>query len=406
MELILCVSQQENVHPYRFSGTGIHVYSFEEVLYHVYHHWKQSVDDISSPTLAAWVHDALGLTFYSSKIKELSHVEAFSERMLAFLGITPYFNRAELDLLKPELERWEKRLEWETYKERADELVTRGEPDKAILLYRRALAFGENIPILNNLSIAYMQIEAYDEACRYFEQALKLDSKLASRNQSLILHYSEALIAARRFEEAQNTIDQVSKAEKLSAEKSSAEKLSADIKSDILYLKGELAMRTGQYSEAVSYFEDAIKNSPVTQISQYVFRLSDIYIWQRQFEKALEILNLIPDKETNLPCLIKEAELYNLASNLPGAINTIKKATKIKPGDVELWVRLARYHRLDYDLENAEVAIEKALSLDGGNERARLESARIKKGMGNTKAYQHLLKGILVELKGRYREVN
>jgi len=387
MELLLCVSQQPNETPYRFTGTGIQVYSFEEVLYHVYHHWKQSVDDISAPNLVSWVQDTLGLSFIATKMKDIAQVESFSERMLSFLALVEYFNEAELLELKPQLERWEKRLEWETYKERADDLMRRGEPSKAIALYRRALQFDENVPLLNNLSVAYMQIEAYETACMYLEQAQKLEPG----NWELTLHYSEALIAAGRLEDAAKAIDHISATSPDSAD------------GDILYLRGELSLKMGQSTESIAFFERAIA---LSQEEQYVFRLADVYATRRQFEKALDILaQFIPEKESNLTCLMKEAELHNLADNLPSAISAIQKATEIKPGHLELWVRLARYHRLNYNIPKAEEAIAKALAIDASNERAVLENARIQKNMGRTKAYQQLLKGILAEFKTRYREV-
>ena len=417
MELLLCVSQQTTDHPYRFQATGIQVYTFEEVLYHAYHHWKQSVDDIIGPNLAAWVQDALGLSLLSAKIKEIARIESFSERMLAFLGIIEYFDGQELEAITPHLKRWEKRLEWETYKERADDLVHRGEPDKAIALYRRALLYDENIPVLNNLSIAYMQIEAYDEACRYLERALELDEKLGEKlgeknNQNLLLHYGEALIAAMRLDEAKRVIKQINS--------------STSTNPDILFLQGELAFAQGQIAEAISYFEKAIAISPE---DEYIYRLSDVYAKRRQFEKALEILdnktkyfydkeqnqkqnqeqNQKPDQQNQKPnqqnqhLLMKKAELFYLADNLPSAISTVKKAIEINASHVELWVHLARYHRLDYDLPKAEEAITKALSLDTSNERARLENARIQKNLGHVKAYQQLLKEILAEIKQQYR---
>ncbi|MCL2398392.1 MAG: tetratricopeptide repeat protein [Defluviitaleaceae bacterium] len=390
MKLILCASQQENSVPYRFTATGIQVYTFEEALYHVYHYWKQSVDDITASNLISWVSDTLGLAVLASKLKEIAKIEIFSERMLTFLGVIEYFEKSELAALKPQLERWEKRLEWETYKERADDMVKRGEPDKAIPLYHRALHFDKNIPVLNNLSVAYMQMEAYKEACIFLEQALEMEKC----NWELILHYAEALLHNNRITEGAKAIE-------LAAEVSPEA-----AKGDILYLRGELSLRKGKHDDAISYFEQAIALYPQ---DQYVFRLSDVYVGRRQFEKALDVLNhFIPDpvKERNISCLMKEAELHSLAGNLFGAIQTIKRAQKIKPDYVELWVRLARYLRLDYNLPKAEEAIDKALSLDSSNERARLESARIKKGTGHTKSYQQLLKGILAEFKGRYREVH
>jgi len=388
MELLL--SQQISENPYRFAGTGIQVYSFEEALYHVYRYWKQSVDDVDGLNLAAWVQDSLGMSFVAAKMKEIAGIESFSERMLAFLTTIEYFDKDELAALLPDLQKWEKRLEWETYKERADDLMRMGEPAKAISLYRRALQFDENVQILNNLSIAYMQIEAHGEACKNLERAQELDKD--NKNRELLLHYSEALIAANRTDEAAKAIE-------LSA--AVAPKSAA---ADILYLRGELALKMNQPAEAITYFEQAIALTPD---EHFVFRLADVYAARRQVEKALDTLaDHIPNREGNLPYLMKEAELYDKSGNMPAAISSIKKAIELRQASAELWQRLARYHRQNYDLTRAEEAVETALSIDAGNERAILESARIQKGIGRTKSYQQLLKGILTEFKSRYREVH
>jgi len=388
MELLLCVSQVDNKQPYRFAGTGIQVYSFEEVLYHVYHYWKQSIDEITAPALIAWIHDILGLNLLAAKLSDIADIEDFSRRMLAFLSITPYFSEAELDALKPQFELWEKRLEWETYKERADDLMMRGEPDRAVPLYRYALAFDKNIVVLNNLGIAYMQIEAFAEACTYLEQALEIDEN----NWELLLHYAEALIYAERLDEAKA---QLKKAAKLSPEIANG---------DLLYLQGELMLRKGKQNEAIALMEQAIA---ITPEEQYVFSLADIYASRRQFEKALDIMTShLTKAEGNIIYYMKEAELYRLSDNLPRAIAAVQKALSIRPDNVDLLIRLAEYYRLDYNLEGAETAIGRALAADSGNEKARLEYAKIKKGIGDAKLYRNLLKDMLRELRHRYREVH
>ena len=392
MDLLYCVSQQENNVPYRFPGTGIQVYSMEEVLYHVYNYWKQSVDDITSPALPQWVGHTLGLSFISSKIKEIARIELFSERMSAFLRVIDYFSEDELTAVAVDFIKWEKRLEWETHKERADDLVNRGDPGKAILLYRRALQFDENIYIYNNLAVAYMQTEAYDDACRSFEQAMKHVPDAAFNKRSLLLNYCEALIYNKDFKKSAEIIAE----------------LATEISADVLFLHGELSAGTGDINSAVEYYEQAIelsrKNENSAGVEVYVFRLADTYASRRQYEKAIE--TLLQLKQTNTSCLMKMAEMHCLANNLPGAISSVKKAIIIKPGNADLWVRLARYHRLNYDLPKAEEAIIKALTLDAGNERAKMESARIKKNLGHIKAYQGLLKDILEGFKNRYMEMN
>ena len=366
-------------------------------MYHVYHYWKQSVDDIFSPALTAWVNDVLGLSFLASKIKEISYIEPFSERMLGFLSLIEYFSDSELAELIPAFERWEKRLEWETYKERADALVEKGEPSKAISLYRRALQYEENIRLLNNISVAYMQLEFCEEACNYLERALELhNNKTDETYHDLLLHYTEALISAGKYRDAAEVLSLTD--DLLINKKNSHHSYNADI----LYLRGELALKTGYADEAAALFTQAIE---LNKINHYIFRLADVYSGRRQYERAINVLlNYIPKIENNLSALIKTAELYELSDNLPAAINSLNKAAELKPNEADVWIKLAGYHRKNYDPKNAETAINKALSIDSGNARARLESAKIQKNIGRTKVYQELLKGILSDFKADYRE--
>lgn len=384
MKLLPCISQTQNKIPYRFPLTGTHVYSLEEALYHVYHYWKQSMDDVVNPFFASWVGEKLGLAFVASKISEIAKIDQFSERMLAFLALIEYFSEQELNALRPELEQWEKRQEWETYKERADSLVNSGRPDKAIALYQRAIKYEENVPLLNNLGVAYMQIEKYTEASQYLGKARKLDAG----NWELALNHAEALILAKRFDDAADAIQ-------------FAAKSTNEAKAVILYLKGELALRMGQYAEAIPYFEAAIK---IEEEKQYVFRLIDTYTRMRQYDKALQTLNKYALHSVDY--LIKEAEIYEQSNNIEEAIASIQSAIKLKSGLPDLWVLLAKYYRLNSNLISAEKAINKATALDSNNGRVQLENARIMKRLGKTKAYQLLLKDMLIELKHQYREAH
>ena len=382
MKLLPCISQTQNEVPYRFPITGTQVYSLEEALYHVYHYWKQSVDDIVNPLFASWVGEKLGLASVASKISEIAEIDQFSERMLAFLGLIEYFSEQELNTLKLELEQWEKRQEWETYKERADNLVNSGRPDRAVALYQRAIKYEENVPLLNNLGVAHMQMENYAEASQYLGKARELDAN----NWELALNHAEALILAKRFDEAADAI-------KFAASTTS------EAEAVILYLKGELALRMGQHTDAIPYFEKAIN---IAAERQYVFRLADTYTRMRQYDKAL--LTLDKYATQSVAYLVKAAEIHEQSGNIEKAITAIQRAIKLKAGLPDLWVLLAKYHRLNDDLTSAEEAVSKALTLDSSSGRIQLENARIMRRLGNTKAYQLLLKDILAELKQQYRE--
>lgn len=382
--ILLCVSQQPNDIPYQFKVTGLHVYSFEEVLYHVYYWWKQSVDDYLSDELIAWVNDTLSLSFLAARMKEIKRIEIFSRRMLAFLRLVDYFDEAELDSLRADMEQWEKRLEWEKLKERADYLVTRGEPDKALVLYRRALQYGENTALLNNAGVAYMQLEAYAEAYNRLSRAIALEPD----NTELTLHFAEAAIYRQSFDDACAALEKAA--------------ILSPGHRDIPFLYGIMYYEQGDYPQSIWYLEEAIALRETPE-PHFVYRLADVYMRMRKYEKALEVLERIADKDVDF--YVKQAELYAGSHNIPAAIKSMKQALLQQGGDADLRVKLAMYHRLDYDLTSAGTEITRALAIDPENEHARLENARIKKGLGRIREYQALLNNVLHGFKQKYREL-
>ncbi|MDR1532574.1 MAG: tetratricopeptide repeat protein [Clostridiales bacterium] len=385
-ELLLCVSQEERRVPFKFKMTGINVYTFEEALYHFYQYWKQSIDEIVSDEFITWVNDALGLTYLAAKIKRLVNVSALTERVTSFLMLTDYFDGQSMSALREQVENWETRLEWERLKDKGDYLMKQGDPGWASLYYKKALAFSKNSGgagssrILNNLGIAMMQMSLFDDATEYLEQAAALDPS----SIQLALNLAEAAVFARDFDKAARVLKRVESVESGSP--------------DIPYLRGELNLAAGDIRSSIEYFERALKINPDPH---YIYRLADVYVKLRQYERALETLKRVTENDK---VLLKQAEVYVMSNNVPAAIRCIERALISRGGSVELWVRLAMYHRLDYDIERANSAIVKALSLDPENDMARLENARIKKAMGRTKEYQSTLHQVLLGMKKKYRE--
>ncbi|MCL2501476.1 MAG: tetratricopeptide repeat protein [Defluviitaleaceae bacterium] len=380
--LQFCVSQQSDAPPFAFKATGIRVYSFEEALYHVYRYWRESVDDFLSDGMVTWVTD-LGLTYIAARMKDLAKVDSFAERMTGFLRLAEYFNEKEIADLRVNLTRWETRREWEQLKDRGDYFLSRGEPGKALPLYRRALQYDENVPLLNNLAVAFMRLSAYTEAVRHLARARVLEPD----NIALTLHYAEAAILCGEYGKGEKALNQASPHDAAHAE------------GDIPYLYGLMAYEKQDYPAALARFEEAMKQNAAVPL--YAYKMADTYLKMRQFDKALDALKRVdkPDEEY----FTRQAEIYAVYGNIPAAIKAIQQA--LMGGDsVNLWVRLAAYYRKDYDLERANGAIVRALSLDASNDMARLENARIKKGLGRMREYQAGLADVLRGFKQRYRQ--
>jgi len=384
--LQFCVSQQVNSEKYfAFKMTGVRVYSFEEALYHTYHYWQESADDLLSDEMITWVGE-LGYSYLAARMKELTHIEAFMERMLLFLQLIDYFSKMEISELKISLQAWEEQREWEKLKERADFFAQRGEPIKALPLYKRALGYEENPAILNNIGVVCMQLRNHTEAVLHLSRAVELDKN----NLSILLAYAEATILNKQYVHANKALEL-------------AELLNPNC-ADILFMRGLMAFEQNNYVEALSYFEQVWqldKNIPM-----YVYKIVEVYITTRQYNKALTILEQVKKRDGDYYSTL--SDVYVAMDDIPAAIKALNRALEISESsgsDSKLWVKLARYYRLNYDLERAETAITTALHHAPDSSSARLENARIKKGRGRTRDYQTAVLEVLKGFKDRYRSL-
>ncbi len=381
-ELLLCLSQGENVNSYQFKMTGINVYSFEEAVYHCYHYWKQSVDDFTSEEFEEWVREVLSLSFLASKIKGLNKLDSLSEKLTTFLTLVDYLDVEQISILKAELVEWEARLEWEKYKERGDYLMEKKEPARAFAFYRKALAFGENVRVLNNIAIALMQLERFKEAIDYLGRAVNIEPN----NVQIVLNLAECCIYAHEFESAESCLHH-------------AEELDEN-NPDVQYLYGELNIESDKTRNSIEYFERAFEmnNEP-----KYIYRIAEVYVKLRQFDRALECLTKVKTKDNSF--LVQQSKIYAASNNVPAAVKCIERALIFERDNAELWTMLAKYSRMEYDITKAQSSITRALNIAPESETAQLENARIKKAQGKIKDYQTTLHDILEGFKKKYREL-
>lgn len=377
--LQFCVSQQYNNSGFSFRSTGITVYTFEEALYHVFHYWRESVDELLSEGMIAWVSE-LGLSYITARLKEISREKNFTLRIINFLQVIDYFSDSQLDSLKASLKKWEMRLEWEKLKERADYLVNRGEPAKAIALYKQALKLEENVTLLNNIGVAYMQLGENETALHHLTRGRTIEPQ----NFDLLLHYTEAAILSGQHKKARQAL---AKADTI-----------APNCADVSFLHGLGAYTQKDYVNALAYYQDAVRISPNTPY--YIYQVANVYKTMRQYQKALEVLDMIEVKDSTY--YVKEAEIHSAAGDTPAALRCMRKVTD-STGDGIVWAKLAEYYRKDYNWQMAEQAIDRALKLAPENDLVRLENARIKKGLGRIREYQHELAEVLKGIKEQYR---
>ena len=383
--LKLCVSQQKNTVPFVFGQTGQRVFSFEEAQYYVYHNWRLVADDFLHDGFVAWLA-GVGLSFFSSKIKEVSRQPTFSSRILSFLGLTDFFDEDELEFLKSRLEQWEARQDYEKLKERADYFTMKSEPIKAIPLYRQAISLEESDFLLNNLGVAFMQTQNYSEAIICFRRACSL----SPTNFDALLGLVESLIRNGSTKEARAELQKLIKSSGY-----------ANIDAEISYLQGLLAWNEKRHLDCLSLLKDACKLNPDSGF--FVYEVASKLAAMRQFESAINFLERAPVKD--FAFYAAQADVFKASKDFPNAIKAIRKAIELFDGkSAILHTRLASFYRQDYNLPHAESCVLKALEADPENELAKLELARIKKAQGRIRDYQAGLNDVLGGFKKRYRE--
>lgn len=379
--LKLCVSQQKNTLPYVFSQTGQRVFSFEEAQYYVYHNWRLVSDDFLCDGFVAWL-TGIGLSYFSSKIKDISREPSFSVRILSFLGLADFFDEDEINCLEACLEKWETRQDYEKLKERADFFTGRGEPIKAIPLYKKAISLEENEVLLNNLGVALMQLQNFGEASMCFKRALELNSANFDTRLGLI----ESLIRNGNLNQASLELGKLG---------------STFADADISYLHGLLAWSEKRHVDSLSFLKEACRLN--TASGFFVFEVVTKLTAMRQFDSAIKFLENSPVRDYSFYSI--QADIYKTAKDFPSAIKSIKKAIELFDGkSATLYTKLASFHRQDYNLPQAEFCVKIALEADPENELAKLEMARIKKAQGRIRDYQAGLADVLNGFKKRYRE--
>ena len=374
--LQLCTTQAENQNAYIFRVTNTKVFSLEEALFHAYHNWKQTADELYSTEFIDWVKSDLGLPDIAAKLKEYADF-AFGDRLSHFCRIIDYFDDAELSSLTKELEAWEKRVEWEKLKDRGDYLTAHNMPDKAVNIYKRALTDGRRVSLLNNTAVALMRLERYAESAALLREALDEEPN----SNELKLNYAEACIYAGKTREAMKILEELPPS------------------ASVFRVFGELYSRAGDKANALRSLKSA---ADLDGSAEYMYTLSDYYVKTSEYEDAIRVIDRVkkPDAETS----IKRAEIYKAQRDFTSASNILEKAIAMWPNNADLWLELSECSRRNSNPELANRAVTKALTLQPENPRIKLEAVKVKRALNRPMEYREALRQLINYLKGEYRE--
>lgn len=382
LSLYMSLSPETVERPYYFHLTQKRVYSLEEMLYHCYHFWKQSIDDFLVGKLEEWIEKELQLPQIAAKIVwSKSRERSITKQYLAFLTITDYFYPEELTELKRQMLAWEHKAEWEKCKEKGDLLNQQQNVQEAIGWYQKALEYADHYTIFNNMGVAYMKGKQFAEALGCFEKAYDQDPG----NSKILFNLIEVLLSMKKYHRAEEYLQKIGQRQK---------------SKDLYYYYGELYRGRGDFSSAEEAFKKAIALGD--DFRSYI-RLGQLYTDQSNFEQAIQTVQQIPDQQRE-DYYMEVAYIFEKWGREEQAIQYAKQALAHNDRYIEPWILLAKLHRRRRELDMAQQAIEKALAINPGSESAQLESARIQKAQGRVKDYQFSLKSILKRWIGQYRQ--
>ena len=272
---------------------------------------------------------------------------------------------------------WAKRVEWEKLKDRGDYFTARGMPEKAVPIYKKALADSRQVRLLNNLAVALMHMERYAECAALFREAIEKEPG----NNELKLNYAEACIYSGKISEAKAMLeDQPASAA-------------------AFRLFGELYDREGDAGNARMNLRAAAgPGAP----DDNIYRLTDFYIKAREFDSALTTLSRVKNQDAR--AAVKRAEICAAQSDFTQAAEILEKALITWPYDTELLLALSEYSRKKADIERADQAIARALALQPDSARAKLEAVKVKLAQNSIREYQEALRRLINNLKNDYRD--
>ncbi|WP_058485678.1 tetratricopeptide repeat protein [Defluviitalea phaphyphila] len=380
--LILSVSPEKVERPYYFYITKIKVYSLEELYYHCYHYWRESIDDFIMGKLEDWIKNELGLISISGQIVKIKdQYSSITDQYINFLKLIDYFYESELELLRKEIFKWENKAEWEKCKEKADYFMKQNKPEEALKWYKKAIVFDENEKIYNNMGVAFMRLGLYEDATYFFTKA----NEKKPNYIPILLNLVEVNMLRKNYEEAGRYLNQAAMIE--------------DSKT-IWYYYGELYNHKGMEEEAVESYKRAIDKGD--DFKSYI-SLAKFYVRKKEYDKAKECLDKIPASSRNEVFWLEYAKLYEILEKKNLIFEYIKKSIEKNPKYIYAWIALARFYRKDKNFEKAYEAIYKAFRIDDENDEAKLELAKIQKEEGNKKEYKFSIKQLIKKWIHRYR---
>lgn len=382
--LILSISPESISRPYYFDSTHRKIYSLEELMYHCYYYWKQSIDDFLAGKIEIWIKEELKLPYLASRIEKIKDREhTITTQYAAFLDVIDYFEIDEINSITKEVYSWENMDQWQKLKEKGDIALENEQYTQAVKHYLEAIDINDNVTILNNLGVAYMKQERFDDALMCLQKAHFKEPY----NEDIVVNTAQVLMLQGNYETAKAQLKKFDFASK-------------GWKAYKLY--GEISYIQQDYENALIYFKKAIDLGDDFTSN---IRIADIYSVLGEYKGAVNAIEAIRDKD-NDQYYYNYARINYKFGKVRDAITQAEQAVEINRKNLDAWILLVKLYKKIKDIPQAERALLKVFELDPDNDEAKLEYATLKKSKGLIKDYQEVLKGMLNKWKQRYREQN
>lgn len=179
MSLLLC-RQAEVRHPYFMESLGIHLYSFQELSYVIYHHPLLVMDGFVEENLFVFLRDELNQGFLALKLERwLKSSENPDETLTLILQECGYCTSAEIMKFRQQIDAFRKKHPAELAKLKADEIFGLRQYGRAAELYQELLEYPSDSyvndsfrgRIWNNLASCYARMYHLEQAFDAYEKA-------------------------------------------------------------------------------------------------------------------------------------------------------------------------------------------------------------------------------------------
>lgn len=277
-ELLFCHEPIASL-PYYMDGTGINLYSMEELCYYIAVNTYLLDSSFINEELCTWVETQMGLYKLAGKLRDIMHASgSLSDFVLAILEDTAYCSTKEMQDIILTIRQMEEKSDFECSKIRADQLMEKEKYFGAIYEYKRLLdsedAEGQSALLIgniwHNLGTAYARLFLFEEASRCYDRAYRLNENGESLRECLMcyqcMHDEDGLMEKA----AENHVDEMG----------------------ILEIRNELSL-AGKSEKMTAFearLEEIIRQGEGANKSEAKNAISDIiFQWKEEYRRSCRV---------------------------------------------------------------------------------------------------------------------